>query len=165
MIMADDAEDAEDEADDAGGLDLLGGTRLLLLLPPPPLLLPLLMEAALLFDRLSCRLFLPDDLDAALPNDATELVDDIRRIPGMAVAGLQGWGCRRSIGVCAMLCWARVRIESNWLGMELNCYCRNVPEADVTVSAVIGADPEALTVKAQLRSPSLVSNSDGCAGK
>ena len=93
MIMA-----AADEAG-TGGLELLDCTRLLL--PPPPLLLPLPMAAALLlFDRLSCLLFfVPDDRDdvrdAVLPNDATELLDDIRRI----VSGLSTIDC-----VCALLC-------------------------------------------------------------
>ena len=92
MIMA-----AADEAG-TGGLELLDCTRLLL---PPLLLLPLPMAAALLlFDRLSCLLFfLPDDRDdvrdAVLPNDATELLDDIRRI----VSGLSTIYC-----VCALLC-------------------------------------------------------------
>lgn len=86
MIMA-----AADEAG-TGGLELLDCTRLLL---PPLLLLPLPMAAALLlFDRLlSCLLFfLPDDRDdvrdAVLPNDATELLDDIRRIMSGSVDDL-----------------------------------------------------------------------------
>ena len=108
--MADD--DAEDA--DVGGLELLGGTR------PPLRLLPPREPALLLFDRLSCLLFLfffflPE---AVLPNDATELEDDIRRIPGIAYGS-----CRRSIGVCAMLLDERVRVESNWLVL----YCRNFP--------------------------------------
>ena len=112
MIMADD-----DEAD-GGGLELLGGTR------PPLRLLPPREPALLLFDRLlSCLLLfllfffflLPE---AVLPNDATELEDDIRRIPGIAYGS-----CRRSIGVCAMLLDERVRVESNWLEL----YCRNFP--------------------------------------
>ena len=113
MIMADD--DAEDA--DVGGLELLGGTR------PPLRLLPPREPALLLFDRLSCLLFLfffflPE---AVLPNDATELEDDIRRIPGIVVAGLSAiyWG----------LCYApgreRERVESNRIGS--NCNCRNFP--------------------------------------
>ena len=115
MIMADD-----DEAD-GGGLELLGGTR------PPLRLLPPREPALLLFDRLlSCLLLfllfffflLPE---AVLPNDATELEDDIRRIPGIVVAGLSAiyWG----------LCYApgreRERVESNRIGS--NCNCRNFP--------------------------------------
>ena len=121
MIMA-----AADEAG-TGGLELLDCTRLLL---PPLLLLPLPMAAALLlFDRLlSCLLFfLPDDRDdardAVLPNDATELLDDIRRIMSGSVDDL----------LCFVLCWlGESRIESNRIGS--NCICRKVPElvGDVT---------------------------------
>ena len=114
MIMA--AAD-DDEAADAGGLELLGGTRLLL----PLLLLPLPMPAALLlFDRLSCLLFfLPDDRDdvreAVLPNDATELLDDIRRMTLSAIC------C-----VCALLAGRESnRIESNRIGS--NCIVGKFP--------------------------------------
>ena len=106
MIMA---AAAADEAADAGGLELLGGTRLLL-----PLLL-LLPAALLLFDRLSCLLFfLPDDRDdvreAVLPNDATELLDDIRRMTLSAIY------C-----VCALLAGR----ESNRIGS--NCIVGKFP--------------------------------------
>ena len=101
MIMA-----AADEAG-TGGLELLDCPRLL-----PLLLLPLPMAAVpLLFDRLSCLLFfLPDDRadvrEAALPNDATELLDDIRRMTLSAIY------C-----VCALL--AGREFESNRIGW--NC--------------------------------------------
>ena len=82
MIMAA-AADEDDEAADVGGLEPLRSRVPPLLLPPSMLML--LPAALLLFDRLSCLVFfLLDDRDdvreAVLPNDATELLDDIRRI-------------------------------------------------------------------------------------
>ena len=109
MIMA------ADEAADVGGLELLRSWVPPLLLPPSMLML--LPAALLLFDRLSCLVFfLLDDRDdvreAVLPNDATELLDDIRRI----VSGLSTISC-----VCALLAWreSNSRIESNWLELYL----------------------------------------------
>lgn len=96
MIIAEEDDAADDEVDDPAEDDvtrpleedgpiasvfggLLGGTRpaamaLLLLLPLVVLLLPLLFFAEPLF---------LDDLEFELPNDATELLDDIRIMPGI----------------------------------------------------------------------------------